>query len=667
MDRPALHSWFDRVPRWTWFATGVLLLLVIVAVVWDWNWFKGPIERRVSAATGREFSIDGDLDVDLGLRPRITARDIHFGNAKWSDVTEMASAQQLDFRIALWPLLRGRVELPYVALDKPRLLLEQNKARQANWIFDTERKSGGGSAIPFVGDLIVRKGELRVHEPLMQTDVRLNIRSGKSSDETRAPLLADGDGQWRGYEFKLAAKVDSPLDLRNGVDPYRVDVRATAGETRAHASGALRGQLQVENFAVLFELSGANLADLYHQLGIALPDTPPYRLSGELSRQGDTWRYRKFKGKVGDSDLSGDASIALGEGKPRLEATLVSQQLDFDDLAGFIGAPPRAAEGETLTAAQRKQAAAARERPTVLPDKSFDLTKLRSMDADVTLEAAKIEAPKLPLERMNAHMVLKDGVVRLDPLDFDTAGGSLASRVELDARQPSIQTTLVTEIRNLQLPKLLPTVEITKQGAGRLSGTAALTMQGNSIAYMLGSANGDIGLIMGPGHISNLLVELAGLDVAESLKYLIDKDREIPLRCAYADFRIVDGQMSARSLAFDTTDTVIYGEGNIDLRREAIDLRLVPQPKDKSPVSLRVPLKIGGSFKDPSFHPEGGPLLLRTAAAAALYSVAPPAALLALIETGPGKSLDCGPAADVTQPQGSKEQTTASKTQPEKD
>jgi uncharacterized protein involved in outer membrane biogenesis len=277
------------------------------------------------------------------------------------------------------------------------------------------------------------------------------------------------------------------------------------------------------------------------------------------------------------------------------------------------------------------------------------------MDADVTLEAAKIEAPKLPLERMNAHMVLKDGVVRLDPLDFDTAGGSLASRVELDARQPSIQTTLVTEIRNLQLPKLLPTVEITKQGAGRLSGTAALTMQGNSIAYMLGSANGDIGLIMGPGHISNLLVELAGLDVAESLKYLIDKDREIPLRCAYADFRIVDGQMSARSLAFDTTDTIIYGEGNIDLRREAIDLRLVPQPKDKSPISLRVPLKIGGSFKDPSFHPEGGPLLLRTAAAAALYSVAPPAALLALIETGPGKSLDCGPAADVTQPQGSKD------------
>jgi uncharacterized protein involved in outer membrane biogenesis len=158
---------------------------------------------------------------------------------------------------------------------------------------------------------------------------------------------------------------------------------------------------------------------------------------------------------------------------------------------------------------------------------------------------------------------------------------------------------------------------------------------------MLASANGDVGLIMGQGRVSNLLVELAGLDVAESLKYLLDKDREIPLRCAYADFRIVDGEMSTRALAFDTSDTVIFGEGDINLRREALDLRLLPQPKDRSPLSLRVPLRIGGTFKDPSFRPEAGPLIARAGAAATLYSLAPPAALLALIETGPGESIDC--------------------------
>jgi AsmA family protein len=179
-----------------------------------------------------------------------------------------------------------------------------------------------------------------------------------------------------------------------------------------------------------------------------------------------------------------------------------------------------------------------------------------------------------------------------------------------------------------------------------LGGAFALEMRGNSAAQMLGSADGDIGLIMGPGQISNLLLEVAGLDIAESLKYLLDEDKQIPLRCAYADFKVDDGVMSARALAFDTTDTVVHGEGKISLRDEALDLKLLPQPKDRSPFSARVPLKIGGSFKDPSFHPEAGPLMLRGAAAAALYSIAPPAALLAFIETGPGHDIDCGPAAE---------------------
>jgi uncharacterized protein involved in outer membrane biogenesis len=242
------------------------------------------------------------------------------------------------------------------------------------------------------------------------------------------------------------------------------------------------------------------------------------------------------------------------------------------------------------------------------------------------------------------RLQLNDGVLKLDPLEFKVAGGAIASRVNLDAREAEIRATLTGKARTLELPKLFPSVEITKKGAGKLSGAFAVEMNGNSVAQMLGNADGNIGLIMGPGHVSNLLVELAGLDVAETLKFLLDKDKEIPLRCAYADFKLDDGVMNTTALAFDTTDTVVYGEGKISLRDEALDLKLVPQPKDRSPLSVRGPLKVAGSFKDPSFRPEAGQLALRGAAAAALYAIAPPAALLALIETGPGEDIDCGPA-----------------------
>lgn len=636
-------------PAWLWIVGALLLAIIVLIALWDWNWLKGPVERRVEAATGRNFSIHGDIDVDLRWQPQIiagiTAGDIHLGNAQWSDEDQMATVERLEFRVALLPLLRGRVELPYISAGRPRLLLERNRAGQGNWMFARKEERQPSARSPIIGELVVHDGVLRVHEPTFRTDVRLNVRSGKSAaKDARVPLLASGTGTWRGYPFQLDAQVDSPLALQDKARPYRVDVRARAGETLAHASGALPAGLRADEFNVRFELSGANLADIYELSGIALPDTPPYSLRGELSRKGDTWSYRKFEGKVGDSDLSGDASIDLGRWRPLLTGELVSQQLDFDDLGPLIGATPSAKEGETLSAEQRSLAQRRKESPRVLPDTPFRLDKLRAVDADVTLQAARIEAPKLPLEQMSVHLQLEDGVLKLSPLDFRAAGGRIATRISLNAREPSIQTTAVVEVHELELPKLFPTVEITRKGAGRLSGVAAFTAQGNSIAHMLGSANGDAGMIMGPGRISNLLVELAGLDIAESLKYLLDKDREIPLRCAYANFKVVDGVMDARSLAFDTSDTIIYGQGEIRLRDEGLDLRLLPQPKDTSPVSLRAPLRIGGTFKDPSFRPEAGPLVLRAAAAAALYSVAPPAALLALIETGPGKSIDCGSA-----------------------
>jgi uncharacterized protein involved in outer membrane biogenesis len=145
---------------------------------------------------------------------------------------------------------------------------------------------------------------------------------------------------------------------------------------------------------------------------------------------------------------------------------------------------------------------------------------------------------------------------------------------------------------------------------------------------------------MGSGSFSNLLLEVAGLDIAESLVFLLGKDQEVRLRCAYADFGIVDGVATARAVALDTTDTALLVRGNLDFAKEKLDLKLVPRPKDFSPLSIRTPINIGGTFADPAIAPSGK-LVLRGAAVAALASIAPPLALLGLIETGPGHDTGC--------------------------
>jgi uncharacterized protein involved in outer membrane biogenesis len=346
---------------------------------------------------------------------------------------------------------------------------------------------------------------------------------------------------------------------------------------------------------------------------------------------------------VGDSDLAGDATFLTGGKRPKLVADLVSKRLDFDDLGGFIGRAPQTGGSESSSPDQKRlavqQAASAR----VLPDEPFHLEKIRRMDADVKLRAAHIETRRLPVDAMTAHLFVDDGVLRLDPLDFSAAAGEIRSTIRMDARGSVIASSAKVRAEGLSLPKMFPGWEITEDSTGRIGGSLALSGNGNSIAKMLATSNGDVSARMGQGKISNLLMEKAGIDIQEIIKFMITKDRTIPVRCAFGDFDVKGGVMHSRALAFDTTDTVILGDGNISLRDETLALRLKPLPKDHSFLALRAPLMVDGSFKDPAVHPDVKKITLRAVAAAVLATITPPAALIATYETGPGQDVSCRP------------------------
>ena len=618
----------------------MVVAILVLILLWDWNWFKGPVERAVQARTGRALQI-GNLDVDLGRTTTVRGDRIRFANASWAKQPQMASADRVEIDVRLWPLLRGSVQLPEIRLSRPDVLLETapDKNQPGNWAFLT---SGGGQRLQ-LQRLRISDGRLQFIDALGRSNIDLAVHSGQAKQADAAPsVLVQGKGHWRGAAFSLKGGTESPLELSNSDHPFRIHLDAHAGATHAIADGSLTNPFQLQVFDLQFQLSGQDLDDLYPLIGIAIPSSPPYQLKGQLQRDHERWRYEKFSGRVGDSDLAGDVEIDVAGERPRLTANLLSRRLDFDDLAGFIGAPPRTGGNETANAEQKAQAAQLAAKPTVLPDTPYNLGKLRAMDADVRWKAQRINAPRLPLDDMDAHLLLDNGLLRLEPLNFGVAGGDIRSTIRMDARRPQISTTLNASLRRVQLGQLFPDAKLAEQASGGIGGTIHLSGTGNSIAAMLGSSNGDVGLGMGRGHIGNLLMELAGLDVAESLKFLFTGDKQIPLRCAFGDFSVRNGLMQSRALAFDTTDTLVIGEGSISLKQEQLDLLLRPRPKDRSILALRSPLHIGGSFKDPSFRPDFKALGIRGAIALTLASITPPAALLATIETGPGKDADCG-------------------------
>ncbi|HEU4532441.1 MAG TPA: AsmA family protein, partial [Steroidobacteraceae bacterium] len=437
--RGRISRW--AVSRWAIVSAVVLLALGLFIVVFDWNWFKGPVERRISQATGREFRV-GDLDVDLGRAIRIRLERPRLANASWSSRQPMAQAERVEIDVAFWPLFKGDVALRSVNLEKPRLLLERDDQGQANWQFQGARRSDQAAVPPRIDRLIVDDGRIEVLEPKLRTQLKLRLQSGKAERPgVPPPLLIEGGGRYRDGDFDLRGRIDSPLELLERDEPYRLDIRVRAGATVAHASGVLRSAVQFRDFDVDFMVAGDDLARLYPLLGLALPETPPFELHGRLTHADGVWRYSEFTGRMGDSDLSGNVSLDINGKRPALSGRVASHRLDFDDLAGMIGAAPQTAAGESASEAQRERAAQRAASPTLLPRDEFNLEKLRSMDADVTVHAASINTRRVPLQSLTARVHLRDGMLSLNPLEIGAAGGTLKGEFSLDASVDPITAT----------------------------------------------------------------------------------------------------------------------------------------------------------------------------------------------------------------------------------
>lgn len=261
------------------------------------------------------------------------------------------------------------------------------------------------------------------------------------------------------------------------------------------------------------------------------------------------------------------------------------------------------------------------------------------------MSAARItHARQLPLDSLSTHVRMQQGVLRLDPLKVGVAGGTLGGKVTVDGNSDPAPAEIRLEARALELNKLFPGVKLTQGSFGKIHGDIDLKGRGNSVAQILGGSSGSVALLRGRGHISNLLMEIAGLDGGEIIKFLVSGDQEVALRCAAAAFDVKKGLMTARALVLDTSDTVIYGDGQINLGDEAMNLTLRPYPKDMSILSLRSPLRVGGTFARPSAGPDQGALAGRAGVALALAAVNPLLALAATVETGPGQDANCGPA-----------------------
>ena len=195
--------------------------------------------------------------------------------------------------------------------------------------------------------------------------------------------------------------------------------------------------------------------------------------------------------------------------------------------------------------------------------------------------------------------------------------------------------------RKLLLGKLVPTIPAAQHSVGEINGEIELVGHGNSIARMLATADGKVGLVVDGGKVSKLLMEQVAAHLPEVLLQRITGDELVDVRCGVAEFDLEHGTMNVRALALDTDVTKIVGTGSIDLASETLNLTLIPKPQRLSLVALRGPISVRGDLAHPELAVDAGRVAARGFAALVLVAINPALALVALADPGSATDSNC--------------------------
>lgn len=653
----------SRPLKITLWIIGILIAIPVIAIIilltFDWNRVKPWLDAKVSDAIERPFVINGNLAVHWDIPahripkgsrtwrdyipwPHLYADDVHVGNPAGLPQRDMASVRQFSFSLDPFALLAHSIHVPVLLLQDPKAELLRLDPTHYNWAFEHENKKSKWKLE--LERLVLNRGVIHVQDAVTKADVTANIDT-LQNDPTYG-LAWTLSGSYNGAPLGGGGKTGSVLSLTNEDVTFPILADVHSANSRVAVEGTVKRPAHLAGIDLHLKLAAPSMARLYAFTGLVLPETPQFstegHLIGTMGENKSRWTYKDFKGKVGESDIAGSIDFAAGKPRDKLSGTVSSHQLRFADLGPLIGADSNASK-------RARGVAAVQPENKALPVEKFHTEKWKVLDADVHFSADRIVRDKnLPLSKLQTHLVMKDGVLTLQPLDFVLAGGNVNSNIKLDGSgngtgKDAIKASLDATAHHIQIKQLFPGIQKIQQATvGEINGDAKLTSTGDSVAAMLAGSNGEVKGLISQGVVSKLLLEEAGLNVANVVITKLFGDKEEKLNCLASDLDVKNGVAQTRFFVLDTEDAIVDVNGWVNLSTEQMNFRVKPETKGIRLFTLRTPFYVQGTFKHPDLSLDKKVLALKGGAAAALAVVAAPvAALIPLINTGPGENSPC--------------------------
>lgn len=649
--------------KYTAIIVSVLLVLFVAAAIYfvatfDPNAYKDQIVAKTKEATGRDLILDGDISISVFPWLGFSLGSTKFGNAPGFGEVPMASVEEVDVRIALAPLLKGKINAAKIKLHGLHVDLQKNVNGVTNWddlIKEAESSSEPEEKITspdvsspqpqlyefMIGGVEIKDANLSWQDDQAGTKLEIapfNLNTSEIQAGVSTPIKIDmtlkNASPAVNAELVLNAKV--LFDPKNHViDISDLDLETkTTGEPfpngaldlilSADVTGDLTSQeFKISNTNIL--VTGTGDAFAGGEIDIEVNSN----ILAKISTQEYTTEKIEIKVKgVGDAfpnetlslflqsalnlNLEKEAAVlsslvmeiddtrltgnvsVLSFDKPKIKFNLASKLLDLDKLM------PPSDETQVKNSSTSPSGSSSDENtPIEIPTET-----LRGLyvNGDIVIDTLKVSG--MTMTNMNAKISAQNGLLQISPMSMNLYGGTMKGKTSLDVRNNTPSYKLRTVIEGVQIDQL--SVDFLGKEQAYIRGNSDLDLNlitiGNSVAQLKRELDGKLVLNAANGALRD---KKLAANVEKAVALLKGREpkptgEELVFDKLFGTFNIVKGVANNDDFILNTPLVAAKGKGEIDIGRSATDYEVSIGLAEKEE-SCGVPITVKGPFEKPRY------------------------------------------------------------------
>lgn len=644
----------------------VLLLLILIALLlvklfFDPNDFRDEISEQVRAATGRDFTIAGDLSLSVFPRVAVEINDVTLGNAPGFDDEFFARIETAGVGVEFMPLLSKEIVVGKVRLSGLHLNLQVNASGTDNWSDlgvaesteeetpDTVEDSDGSTfTAREIGGLDLANASVNYRDDQTNTryqvrDVNLQIgalEAGVPFDMNGGLRLIQGDnelivdvsvatmadldlnaGRYRliGPGIDLAVSGTSvgetPVDVRIEAQTLAADLGAETATLEAMEVAVhdvtLRGNLAGVKLLGQSQFSGSLVVDEFSpkefltKLGSAPPDTADVNaltrvsLQATITATANTAELNDLKVRMDDTTVTGSLSI-VDIAREAMRFDLRADEINLDRYLPLESEEsPKESTAETAP-------------PVAVPTEAIRNANLQGKIAVGTAYFADMRFTDLEF-----GIIVADGQARLHPSRADFYGGTYSGDIQLDVNPTPPRMSMNETVSGIRIEDMSRDLYGDVLLSGVAGGSVNMTAVGTNTAQLSRSVNGNLDFDIVDGAIEGIDIWHEVLVATAALRGEPAPEGPGRGRTPFTELggnaTVADGVLNNDKLVVALEYLRINGSGTVNLADTTMDYRTEARILDIPDVavddSLRevcdpIAVRITGTLSEPSPRPD---------------------------------------------------------------